>query len=69
MKKIITIVLIMLSVILLISCDNQEQDLNGELTYSELAVLKEEKKKSFEFFWNEANTIETDIGYGLIPDR
>lgn len=69
MKKIITIVLIMLSVILLISCDNQEQDLNGELTYSELAVLKEEKKKSFEFFWNEANTIETDNGYGLIPDR
>ncbi|MEZ0536425.1 glucoamylase family protein [Caldicellulosiruptoraceae bacterium PP1] len=32
-------------------------------------LLELELKKSFDFFWNEANSNENNLGYGLIKDR
>lgn len=36
---------------------------------SDEEILELESKKSFEFFWNEANTDKNSPGYGLIRDR
>lgn len=67
MKKILTSLLILLSVLFIVSCQN---DLNNqEISHSEKAILALEKRKSFDFFWDLANVNELDNGYGLIPDR
>ena len=40
-----------------------EQEIEGP------PILELESKKSFDFFWNEANTDKNSPGYGLIRDR
>ncbi|MFA7417043.1 MAG: glucoamylase family protein [Acholeplasma sp.] len=67
MKKIITIWILIFGALLLVACTNGAE--STELTRTESSILALEKRKSFDFFWEQANTIVTDNGYGLIPDR
>ncbi len=68
MKKITIICMLTLTLVLLVACQNN-QNQTDEITATEKVVLLEEKRKSFNFFWQTANTNKEDAGYGLIPDR
>src|SRR5690554_1982076 len=69
MKKIIIMIICIGMVGLLVACNNTGNNQSENLTSSEREILSLEKRKSFAFFWDLANTNEQDNGYGLIPDR
>src|SRR5690554_5643735 len=69
MKKIIIMIICIGMVGLLVACNNTGNNQSENLTSSEKEILSLEKRKSFNFFWDLANTNEQDNGYGLIPDR
>lgn len=83
MKKIISGVLIFLSMISLIGCEKEETvivvedqtpEINTTLYRTDVrtdvsSVVTEELEASFGFFWDLANTDLDSGGYGLIPDR
>ena len=69
MKKIIIMIICIGMVGLLVACNNTGNNQSENLTISEKEILSLEKRKSFDFFWDLANTNEQDNGYGLIPDR
>jgi hypothetical protein len=48
---------------------NHYQWKGGGVMLTDEKLLDLESRKCFEFFWNEANTIEYSDGYGLIRDR
>ncbi|WP_205600681.1 glucoamylase family protein [Gracilibacillus sp. YIM 98692] len=47
----------------------QKEQTESQLEIEGPPILEKESKKSFEFFWDEANTDEGSTGYGLIRDR
>ena len=61
-KKIFTKLNLVLISIVLVSCKNNQKELN-------LDVIKEEHRLSFNYLWEAANTNKESNGYGLVRDR
>ena len=61
MKKILTIIATLFLSLSLFGCQNNDGKLNK--------VLENEKRMSFNFFWEEQASEEGKANYGLIPDR
>ncbi len=70
MKKIIIFSVLILMILSLVACNNNGgSSIDDPLTRTEKEILALEKRRSFDFFWETANTNINDNGYGLIPDR
>lgn len=60
MKKIITTIITITIALVLVSCKPKND---------ELKIINEEQKLSFNYLWENTNTIEGSKGYGLVMDR
>ncbi len=68
MKKLPLVILVIVSMFTLISCEWGKKTTNEDDKFIEQAIL-EEMEKSFYFFYEQANTDPDSPGYGLIRDR
>ena len=69
-KLLLCILVIFVSIFALTGCEDSDKKEYGTTVYHELSdATAREARKSFNFFWATANTDETSMGYGLIPDR
>ena len=70
MKKLLLCILVLIVTLFSLTGCGKEEKEYGATTYHELSeATAREARKCFNFFWATANTDETSLGYGLIPDR
>ena len=70
-KLLLCLLLLIVSLFTMTGCEGDGKDKEyGSTQYHELSdATAREARKCFNFFWATANTDETSLGYGLIPDR
>ena len=68
-KLLLTFLVLFVALFALTGCEEEKKEY-GTTVYNELSVATaREARKCFNFFWATANTDDTSLGYGLIPDR
>lgn len=75
MKKLIQLIVIILTSISLVNCQENSLPKENHKTYrtevltEQSSVVLQELENGLKFFWETANSDKTSSGYGLIPDR
>lgn len=75
MKKLMTLLVLALSVFALVACGSKDpypvntKSYRVNVRQNVDEVVTEELELAFNFFWETQNTNESQAGYGLIPDR